>query len=1652
MSGTTGEKKVNVISFDGKPENYEIWSTKQMAKWVQTGHIGVVDGTVAIPVASQAGPLSAEEEKAKKLNLEAFTNLLLSIDTSKVTGRSVFRMVKSTKSSDYPNGNVKEAMEKLARKFNPKTVSNRSKLKEQYTVFKIKGSTDPERAIEYLEDLRDKRQEAGDQISEQTFMMDITNKLPFDLYELEVKDFEAKLDAGTLDLEYMTNQLGTKFNRLKMSGKITEIEEEFKSADDHEESEEKGLSAMRKQFKGTCFKCGKMGHKSVDCRSSGGGGRPQGKKFHGQCFQCGKWGHRKSECKENGKKMESASTAVDREEEVALSVLPDEILDSEGSADGEVDISDEDSLFEWDHQEATEDESPCKSAIDGIPDDFFDSFEQANDDEEVSDVVSDEEEEEKLSTVENVARESCVEVESSESETEETRKNGRCVAETVHACTQGELVGDHKTEFFLDDDGEDGDDEAIETKIESEETPEEATTRAKDEHTDEVKNDEDAQFERLAVASAGEISLRTVQRARNDFGPNTWIGDTGASTHMGPTDDGMENVRSINEAISVGDGKPVIATKIGDKRVMVEQPDGTFEEMVLKDYMYAPGLRHHLLSLTKPLMEGWKLSSDGLSLILSKGKYQIVLNKHCRTRKGLVIGVDVGTAGCAESANPSIAKGKCDINEFHRIFGHHSEDTLRRTAKKYGIKLTGKLKPCEACRISNAKQKNVPKVSFREPTTKPGELVYIDISSIKSTSYGGNKFWLAFMDDYTEKCWSFFLKKKSDQVEVLKTFLTDMKAKYDFKVETIRCDNAGENKSLEETLKKGGFGIKFEYTAPGSPQFNGKIERKFATLMSHVRAQNEAAGLSGELRDKLWCEGARHATDIDGIMIGKAQENTPYERMFKEEAEFVPHLRQFGEMAVVKALGQDIKSKLTPRGRLAIYLGRAESHAPDCHRFLAVDTKRVILSRDVMWLGKTYGKWKTGVDLAEAIASVPDDDDDENQPINNDNDDGPPDDENEENNEEENNENDNEETGGTAPTHGYQTRRRGLDDQVAQEMTDRVRRELGSHNNPGLRELPVSDITSDEDPNPQSGRESARSVMEDWNPEYSFASSVPDFAFSATNEKEEEDDLPTINGEKIQPSRFKDVFTCPKTFRQAWDHPDPWQRERWRAAIRKEFLKMNRNGVWRKIKRRDIPSGRRCVKHKWVLEIKRNGIFRARLVACGYSQIPGVDFTEFYAPVLSDVAFRVLLTLMLVNKYDAMIMDVETAFLHGELEEEIFMDCPEGLEDAEDDDALQLVKTIYGLVQSSRAYYKKFVERAKSIGCVVSQADPCVLVRRTSAGVVYIGMYVDDCLLIGDRPVILETIELIKKTGFNVTVEGALTDYLSCEIRCNEGKTKAWIGQPHLIKKIKATFGDLVSGMPKYMTPGTPNKGIIRPSETDAKLSIEEQKVYRSGVGMLLYLVKHSRPDIANAVRELSKVMDGATNASKKELFRVIKYVIDTENLGLKIEPIMDGVWKLVAYSDSDWAGDKDNRRSVSGYVIFFCGVPVLWRSRAQKSVSLSSSEGEFYALAETAKEVKFIANLLLSIGIKVELPIVLHVDNVGAIFMTENASSSERTKHIDTRYWFVREMSDEGFVKVVFVPTKENKADTYTKNVTSEIHTVHCGEYVVSRVDYLGN
>ena len=206
----------------------------------------------------------------------------------------------------------------------------------------------------------------------------------------------------------------------------------------------------------------------------------------------------------------------------------------------------------------------------------------------------------------------------------------------------------------------------------------------------------------------------------------------------------------------------------------------------------------------------------------------------------------------------------------------------------------------------------------------------------------------------------------------------------------------------------------------------------------------------------------------------------------------------------------------------------------------------------------------------------------------------------------------------------------------------------------------------------------------------------------------------------------------------------------------------------------------------------------------------------------------------------------------------------------------------------------------------------------------------------------------------------------------------------------------------------------------------------------MLYLVKLSRPDICNAVRELSKMMDRGTELHYKMLERVLLYVMQTKFLGLFFTPDFNEEWVLKGFSDSDYAGDKDSRISVSGYLIYLSGVLVSWKSKGQKVPALSSTEAEYVAIAEVVKEILYIVQILKFLGITVKLPVKVHVDNMGAIFLANNSTSGTRTKHIDIKMHFIRHYIEDGIVQIEFVKSDENKSDICTKNVKPELLSKH--------------
>jgi transposase InsO family protein len=1144
---------------------------------------------------------------------------------------------------------------------------------------------------------------------------------------------------------------------------------------------------------------------------------------------------------------------------------------------------------------------------------------------------------------------------------------------------------------------------------------------------------------------------------------HTFIADTGASSHMVNNKKYLQDIRPFDITVSVGNDAEMRCDEIGTFNGYVEGEKGMRIPISLKDVLYVPSLRVNLLSITKCI------SSPNVTLFGSKFHmginfqgHNVKFTKELSHGSGKLFAIDI------IPNNTEIALITMDFNHLHSILGHPNNYTLRTTAHHHNIHLKNEpTGPCKYCVRAKIRMKNIPRDANQ--ATRKGERILIDISWVKTPSEGLNNYWLLVMDEFTHYLWSYFLPSKDYVTDRLMPFLRRLHVSQDLNIRYIRCDNAPENRMLQQACYEDpDLNITFEYTAPGTPQQNGKIERKFATLNGKCRAMLNAAEFNWDLRHRMWAHCASLATLLDNVLIRKDVNRSPHKLWHDEDPPWMDNLQPFGTIAIVKH-NRKIQSKLKDRGYPAIYIGPAADHSAEVHEFWNPKTKRRCQARNAIFLKQTYSEYyKLPVtEIANLLASLDEttqvyDDDyvsvadsedivmvdnsDDEQDLDiwdmvGDNQDAP--------------DMNSDQSSIVTPR---------FDDSTVPtlESSSRSSRDIStvvteSDYVPHADDNDSFDIEDDDDyreattSDDDSEHHLPRSLVNAFRAPRELRN-LADFLPNPPGPDALQAPLPPPDNESALLATVYDGNPEPKHYLEARTSPDS---SNWWEAMCTEFKNMESKEVWQIRPKTEVPTNRKIIGARWVYAKKDDGRYRARCVAKGFSQIPGKDFQENHAPVVSDTTMHILLVIKSLFGLKAGQFDIETAFLYGELEETLWMEIPDGyidfLKETKNQTidkrthCLLLTKAIYGLVQAARQWWKKFKEILGKLSYYPSRADPCLFIKDKGLhNKSFLMIYVDDGGIFSSDENIKEVLKELSKT-FVVKDLGTMETFVGCRIVENKSKTAIYVHQPKLIKNLKEHFGDLIKDVRDYKTPAAPRSIIQRPQAGDTLITPQQQTKFRSGVGMLLYLVKHSRFDIANAVRDLSKVADGANHAHWKALLRCIKYVIMTEHMALQMKPDKGAgsnpPFYVEGVSDSDYAGDRDTRQSVYGYIIYFCGAPIAWKSKSSKSVTLSSTEAEYYALSEVTKEIMFIKNVLESMGIVLTLPIKVKVDNVGAIYLSNNFSVGQRTKHIDVRRHYVREYIVDGKLKTSFVPTKHNEADIHTKNTMEDAFSRHVGK-----------
>jgi len=487
----------------------------------------------------------------------------------------------------------------------------------------------------------------------------------------------------------------------------------------------------------------------------------------------------------------------------------------------------------------------------------------------------------------------------------------------------------------------------------------------------------------------------------------------------------------------------------------------------------------------------------------------------------------------------------------------------------------------------------------------------------------------------------------------------------------------------------------------------------------------------------------------------------------------------------------------------------------------------------------------------------------------------------------------------------------------------------------------------------------------------------------------------------------------PKNFKDAMKCDDA---EHWKEAINEEINSLISNDVWDVV---DRPKFDNIVGTKWVFGEKRDSDgeierFKARLVAQGFSQIPGVDYTNTYSPVVTTRAWRILLALSAENGWEINHIDVKTAYLNAPIDETVYVEQPEGFVQGDRSFVCKLKKSLYGLHQSAKNWFDILERNLLSLGLKRCVTEPCVYFGEGFD--LFLISYVDDLGIFGTKDKVRELKRKLEGL-MRVSDKGEMSLFLSYQITRRGDEIK--IDQSNFAAKVLKAFGqDNCRGL------STPLPVKLDPSND---LIPFDKTKYRKAIGSLLYMSTGTRPDLAFAVSRQSQFCHVATEENWFEVRHILRYVKQTQNRSITYRKCGK---PFEIYTDSDYANDASDRRSHGGYVVILAGGVVSWSSRKQELVASSSTEAEFISMFEASKEAKWMANFLSEIEQHkfVLSPCKILADNQPAIKLAGKIGFSYRTKHFDVKYLSLKGAVRKGKISFEYVATDKNPADMLTK------------------------
>lgn len=527
------------------------------------------------------------------------------------------------------------------------------------------------------------------------------------------------------------------------------------------------------------------------------------------------------------------------------------------------------------------------------------------------------------------------------------------------------------------------------------------------------------------------------------------------------------------------------------------------------------------------------------------------------------------------------------------------------------------------------------------------------------------------------------------------------------------------------------------------------------------------------------------------------------------------------------------------------------------------------------------------------------------------------------------------------------------------------------------------------------------------------------------------------------PTRYNDELNLacaaivtgePQTYKEAVSSEDA---EKWEQAMAEEMASLKKNKTWNL---EPLPPTRRAIDCKWVYKIKRKpdgsvDRYKARLCAKGYLQQKGIDYSETFAPVVRYDSVRVLLAIATINDMDIKQFDVKTAFLYGELTEEVFMKQPEGFVSVDPSLVCSLKKSLYGLRQSPRCWNGKFTEFLTEFNFTQLKADKCVFWAEYEGEEIFLALYVDDGLIMCKKREIINKILRELGSQFEIKVSDPEC-FVGLEIKRDRKAKKTFISQESYITRLMEKFN--MQDCKPSAIPADPNTELTNDQSPKSEIEMEYMRKvpFREAIGSLMFAAIVSRPDIMFAVSQISRFLQNPGQKHWAAVKRILRYLQGTKDVGI----VYNGdTSDLKMYADADFAGDVDSRRSTSGYISILANGPITWCSQRQKCVARSTTEAEYVAASNAAREIVWLRALLQELTGKMNEPTKLMMDNQSAIKLIKNAEHHKLTKHIDIKFHFIRECADNATLEAMYIPTHNQLADFLTKSLPRDKFKNNC-------------